>query len=113
MKLERRNAYFCKSCRKVTLTVDVDEGVTPMFIPCFHCKNEMANSFMYQLPGCLRFDFTNGVNILPADLEWYKPSDQEMSKLSRGEREHVLKGGLLSRKRTNKPAIMFEVKQNP
>lgn len=113
MELEKRNAYFCKSCRKVTITVDVDEGVTPMFIPCFHCKNEMANSFMYQLPGCLRFDFTNGINILPADLEWYKPDDQEIAKLSYGQKEHVLHGGLLSRNRTGKPAIMFEVKQKP
>lgn len=108
MKLDRRNAYFCKSCRRVTITVDIDEGVTPMFNPCVHC-GEMANSFMYQVPGCMRFDFSKGISELPADLEWYKPDKDEMKKLDKGELEHVKNGGLLCRKRTNKPAIMQEI----
>ena len=110
MKLERRNAYFCKECRKVTITVDVDEGVTPMFIECPHCDRQMATSFMYQLPGCMRYDFTKGISILPADYEWYKPDEKETLMLSKAEAEHVFKGGLLMRERTDKPAIMFEVK---
>lgn len=110
MKLERRNAYFCKECRKVTITVDIDEGVTPMFIQCPHCKSQMANSFMYQVPGCMRYDFTKGINVLPADYEWYKPNEKETLMLSKSEAEHVFKGGLLMRKRTDKQAIMFEIK---
>src|SRR5574343_971923 len=102
MKLERRNAYFCKNCRKVTITVDVDEGVTPMFIKCPFC-GEMANSFMYQIPGCMRFDFSKGIGILPADYEWYKPAKDD--KIAKYEMEHVSRGGLLMRSRTNKPAI--------
>jgi hypothetical protein len=74
MKLERRNAYFCPGCRKVTITVDIHEGVTPMFIQCPHC-NKQASSFMYQVPPSMRFDFSSGQGvILPADYEWYKPS---------------------------------------
>ena len=102
MELERRNAYFCKMCRKVTITVDVNEGVTPMFIMCPHC-NTLATSFMYQLPGCLHI----GVE---AEYEWYKPSEKETLMLSKGEAEHVFKGGLLMRKRTNSKPIMKQLK---
>ena len=98
MKIERRNAYFCKNCRKVIITVDVDDGVTPAFIECIYCKKEFAGSFMYQLPGCLHFQ-------IEADLEWYKPDKKEYNKLSKGEKDHVDKGGLLYRKRTNKKPI--------
>jgi len=37
MEIKKRNAYFCKECRKVTITVDVGEGVTPAFIQCPYC----------------------------------------------------------------------------
>ena len=115
MKLERRNAYFCKSCRKVTITVDIDEGVTPAFIGCPHCKKSMASSFMYQIPGCMYFgEFKNGqMTILPADYEWYKPPDREIVLLSDGEKEHVSKGGLLMRPRTKAKSIERELPNNP
>ena len=113
MKLERRNAYFCQECRKVTITVDIDEGVTPAFIRCPHCNQSMAKSFMYQIPGCMYFgEFKNGqMTILPADYEWYKPNEKETLMLSKGEAEHVFKGGLLMRKRTDKKTIEFKINQ--
>jgi hypothetical protein len=98
IELERRNAYFCTHCRKVTITVDIDEGVTPMFILCPYCKGT-ASSFMYQVPGCMHFN-------IKADLEWYKPNERETLILSKSEAEHVFKGGLLSRKRTNAKPMM-------
>ena len=110
MEIERRNAYFCKKCRKVTITVDIDEGVTPMLIPCIHCE-QMANSFMYQVPACMRYDFSNGIKILPADIEWYRPEKNELLKLSSHEKEHVNKGGLLMRKRTKAKAITKDINQ--
>lgn len=112
MKIERRNAYFCKECRKVTITVDIDKGVTPSFIVCPHCKKAMASSFMYQIPGCMYFgEFKNGqMTILPADYEWYKPDEKQTLMLSKSEAQHVFNGGLLMRKRTDKQAIMFEIK---
>ena len=111
MEIEKRNAYFCKKCRKVTITVDVDEGVTPAFIECPYCQKEMASSFMYQLPGCMMFEYVFGVGMQPlmAELEWYKPTDKEMVLLSEGEKEHVLKGGLLFRKRTKAKPLMREI----
>jgi len=99
LKLERRNAYFCSNCRKVTITVDIDEGVTPMFILCPYCDRQ-ATSFMYQLPGCLAFG-------IQADYEWYRPSEEEMKTLFKGEMNHVANGGLLKRRRTDaKPIIL-------
>jgi len=96
MKIERRNAYFCKECRKATITVDVDKGITPAFILCPDC-GKMASSFMYQLPGCMHFN-------VKAEYEWYKP---DISKVSKGEADHVKNGGLLMRKRTDaKPEII-------
>ena len=110
MKLERRNAYYCKGCKRVTITVDIDEGVTPAFIECVHCKKETASSFMYQIPGCLRFDFDNGImKPLKADLEWYKPTGKDYNKLSKFAKEHVDQGGLISRPRTLETPIMFEI----
>jgi len=113
LKIEKRNAYFCKECRKVTITVDIDEGVTPAFIECPHCKKGFASSFMYQIPGCMYFgEFKNGqMTLLTADYEWYKPSEKETLLLSKAEAEHVFKGGLLMRKRTKARPIMRELKQ--
>ena len=115
IKLERRNAYFCKECRKVTITVDVDEGVTSAFIECPYCKKSYAQTFMYQIPGCMYFgEFKDGrMTTLPADFEWYKPTKDEILHLSKGEKEHVSKGGLLMRPRTIAPAIMREIKRQP
>ena len=96
MEIERRNAYFCKKCRRITLTVDIDEGVIPMFINCFHCFAPMATSFMYQLPGCLLID-------LKVDIEWYRPKLKDCKKY---EKEHVKKGGLLYRNRTEAKPIV-------
>ena len=97
MELERRNAYFCTHCRKVTITVDIDEGVTPMFIMCPFC-NGTSSSFMYQLPGCMYFN-------IKADLEWYKPNEKETLMLSKSEADHVFEGGLLARPRTKAKPI--------
>lgn len=111
MILERRNAYFCKSCRRITLTVDIDSGVTPMFISCPHCSGQ-ATSFMYQIPGCMRFDFSSRVaSVFPADFEWYKPDDKELKTLGKSDKQHIKDGGLLMRKRTNAEPIMFELKR--
>ncbi|NLG02392.1 MAG: hypothetical protein GX567_00930 [Clostridia bacterium] len=97
----------------MTITVDVDEGVTPAFIGCPHCKKAMASSFMYQIPGCMYFgEFKNGqMTILPADYEWYKPNEKETLMLRKDEAEHVFKGGLLMRKRTTAKAIMKQFNQ--
>lgn len=67
MKLEKRNAYVCESCRHVTLVVHIDDGVTPMLIGCEKC-GKIAISFMYRLPPPLMGSF-NGK--LEPTKEWY------------------------------------------
>jgi len=106
IKLDRRNAYFCPECRKVTITVDVDPGVTPMFIKCPHFEISFASSFMYQVLGCMAIKYSPNHGCMvpfPADYEWYKPDKKQ--KLSADEKDHVDQGGLLMRKRTNKEPI--------
>ena len=47
---ERINQYTCRDCKESTVTVDVDEGVTPMFLACRatpDCKGTMASA-MYR-----------------------------------------------------------------
>lgn len=104
MKLERRNAYLCPDCMKLHITVDVADGVTPMFIKCEGC-GKTASSFGYQLPGILHGAPTPSGKSLSPEFEWYKPGDTEYLKLSVAEKEHVDKGGLLMRKRTTAAPI--------
>ena len=104
---EKRNAYVCKKCRYITLTVHIHEGVTPMF---FGCENPTgcdgsAISFMYQLPWPLAISFSS--DLLPTH-EWYKPGSEQ--KLTPGEKDHVNNGGVLLRERTDAKPLMRKIK---
>jgi hypothetical protein len=102
MKIELRNAYICQECYKVTLTVHVNDGVTPMFINCPSCKN-ICTSFGYRLPPPLMASF-NG-KLLPTH-EWYKP--ESMQGLTEGEKQHIEQGGVLLRERTKATPVYFD-----
>ena len=106
-EIEKRNAYICKECRTVTLIVHIVEGVTPMFIGCTKtgCSG-MAISFMYRIPPPLLVSLSG--DLLPSH-EWYKPSDTEASTLSEGEQDHVKKGGLIMRERTDAKPFMVKI----
>lgn len=89
----RKNIYTCKKCGGVTITIDIDDGVTPFMIRCRASGNEdrcdgMAQSCMYRVP----------VETPDAEWEWFKPTGSQYLKLSRDMREHVDKGGLDLRK---------------
>lgn len=95
-KLPRENAYVCPKGH-VTMTVDVAEGVTPMFLGCKELGcNSMASSSMY--PKVPR------PSHLPAPKwEWYRPTRKQALKKERqypGTLDHVENGGLLLRERT-------------
>lgn len=80
------NVYTCPVCRGETVTIDVDEGVTPFMIACratARC-NGWAKSSMYR----------PRTGHAPPAWEWYKPSASEAAKLSPGMRAHVEMGGL-------------------
>lgn len=115
MKFPKINAYVCESCKRVTVTVNVDDGVTPMFMACpFPTVKEsilskgsvcgmQAVSFMYRLAPCF---YSNP--LLAAEWEWYKPSEQEAidKKYTQAAKDHVAAGGLMLRARTDKEPIM-------
>jgi hypothetical protein len=88
----RKNAYWCEDCRGYVVTLDVDKGVTPMFLACRvkgepddpanDCKGTMR-SMMYPAPPWPKHDgFGSEIPTEPT-WEWY---------------EHVRKGGLLLRR---------------
>lgn len=97
----RKNAYWCEACHGYVVTIDVDEGVTPMFLACRvkgdpsdpgnDCKG-MSQSMMYPKEPWPETDgYGNPIPTEPT-WEWFKPADP--SKLPPGMREHVEKGGL-------------------
>lgn len=90
----KTNVYACAECRGATVTIDVDEGVTPFSIPCLAngeagvCQG-IARSCMYR-PAM----FPRDVELTPR-FEWYKPKVEHVELSCR---DHVAAGGLLLRK---------------
>lgn len=89
MAKDEKNAYICtnkEACGNIMVTVDLEEGVTPMMLSCDECGGR-AYSCMYRVPPTLAPTFA-----------WKKPKPEEF-KLYRPEvraatREHVERGGL-------------------
>lgn len=65
------NAYTCGTCGQNTIIKHRDQGVTPMFLDCFHCGNK-AVSHMYKVPQDLEHQ-----------LVAFKPKDKAEWKLYR------------------------------
>ena len=90
------NTYTCPNGH-VTVTISLDEGVTPFMLRCKqklnakHDCTDFAKSAFYQCD-----------QSLTPEYEWYKPID--IKKVSKDLREHVRNGGLILRKHkhTNK-----------
>lgn len=93
----RENVYTCSKCGGYTVTVDLDEGVTPFMLRCRASGKEgdcdgMAQSAMYP----------NGprpASIPPPAWEWYSPDIKELARSSPAMRDHAQRGGLFLRKR--------------
>jgi len=114
----RVNAYICEKCGKVTYSVDVAEGTTPMRIPCI-----ASDSKVIQLVGggkasaCSGHMMSAWYSVFPEDVdlkevayEWRSPSLEvykQMKKSNSPVADHVAKGGLVLHKRTNKNAPMM------
>ncbi|MBW3637024.1 MAG: hypothetical protein KY445_11285 [Armatimonadetes bacterium] len=82
--MEKKNRYTCKSCGGSIITIDRDEGVTPMFLRCratSGCRGEMVSS-MYR-----------GVTGTPT-FEWRKPTEVEYSRMQPEMKQHIDMGGL-------------------
>jgi len=95
----RENVYICPVCGGYTTTIDVDDGVTPMFLRCRatgkvgDCPG-MAVSEMYP-------EGPRPAHIPPPAFEWYRPSPAEVEKMEPDMQVHVRAGGLELRPRTN------------
>lgn len=91
----RYNGYICDrklgGCGGVYLTVDLDKGVTPMFMPCLTTPNcgGMANSMGYPR--------TPPPKKVPLLVEWYSPESGSLDDMTPKMIDHVMKGGLLRR----------------
>lgn len=81
--------YTCDCCGYMVYTTYKDKGVTPFMIRCTRCGGTMFH------------DKTYNKEIVPKHiivLDWYRPSLKQTLKLSEGEIDHVLNGGLLLKK---------------
>lgn len=107
---ERKNAYYCETCIRYTVTIDRDEGVTPMFLACRasgHEPDDPANpckgqstSMMYPAEPWPS-DHPDLADGAPPTWEWYAPDSAERKRLPRdaqGMLDHVERGGLLLRR---------------
>jgi hypothetical protein len=93
----RENVYTCPKCKGMTVTVDIDEGVTPMFLNCRASGREgdcdgMAVSAMYPKG-------PRPPHVPAPAWEWFKPTGKDYARLSPAMKEHVDAGGLDIRKR--------------
>lgn len=97
MPKDRENVYVCEKCGRYTVTVDVDEGVTPFLLGCRAagsegvCKGLAQSQFYPKGP--------RPPHIPAPAWEWYKPDAAELERSTPDMREHAEKGGLFLRKR--------------
>lgn len=88
----RENAYLCETCDRYTTTIDIDDGVTPMFLGC------------RVTPGCRgkahSLGYPNGprpAHVPPPTFEWYKPTEKQARRMGEEMAYHVSRGGLALR----------------
>ena len=80
------NQYTCKGCGERIITIDKDEGTTPMQLACratVGCGGSMVSS-MYRVNQAMK-----------PTHEWYKPAHKIKNPAMR---EHVKMGGLMIRR---------------
>lgn len=92
------NAYNCEVCKANTVTIDVDPGVTPMFLGCRRTPNCKGTAVSSGYP-----DLEPPPHIM-AGLQWEWTLPEPDEKLKPGEREWIDDGGLLLRARSDRPS---------
>lgn len=100
MNEPRENVYTCQKCGGYTVTVDVDEGVTPFMIACRasgkvgDCRGQAYSAFYPKGP--------RPSHIPEPAWEWYRPTPEGQRRIDRkhpGMMQHFKNGGLDIRKR--------------
>lgn len=95
----RFNVYTCPDGHQ-TVTLDVDDGVTPMFLGCRHDGTETACNLMAEsacypdgpMPESLREAYEE------FGWEWYRPSMKWARRQGPEMLDHVERGGLVLRR---------------
>lgn len=95
------NVYHCETCGGDTVTVNLDAGVTPMFLKCraggfFRPCGGTATSRGYQVPQ----------DLVP-DYAWYAPTPEQRKKMDPAMRDHCERGGLNIRKLDSLERLTF------
>lgn len=85
----RINCYTCSHCGVITKTIDIHEGVTPMFNICVSCGGRSVSSWYRDI----------APDQEPTH-EWFVPTLKELLKYRSNPAmiDHILKGGLELRK---------------
>lgn len=82
------DVYECNKCGKKMFTLYADKGVTPFCMPC-ECGGTMTHNEMYCKVECYQ---RHGFKLI---RNWVRPTYDQFVKLSLGQQEHVMNGGLL------------------
>ena len=82
------DVYECNKCGKKMFTEYADKGVTPFCMPC-ECGGTMTHNETYCKVECYQ---RHGFKII---RKWVRPTYDQFVKLSLGQQEHVMTGGLL------------------
>lgn len=82
----KENVYFCYECNKTHVSHDLDEGVTPLFIQCHHCKWPEAKSLGYKIPDSYKGQ--------APDIVFRFSTKEEFENSIPELQEHLEKGGL-------------------
>lgn len=94
------NAYHCQKCGRNTVTIDVDPGVTPMFLGCRRTEGCTGSAVSSGYP-----EAKPPQHVLDhLDWEWALPTGFEYARLDAAMRDHVDQGGLVLRPRTDRPS---------
>lgn len=82
------DVYECNKCGNKMFTQYADKGVTPFCMPC-ECGGTMTHNETYCKVECYQ---RHGFKLI---RNWVRPTYDQFVKLSSGQQEHVMNGGLL------------------
>lgn len=86
MAANEKNAYTCGACGRAMVTVDLEDGTTPMFLNCDQCGGRASSLFYRVSPD------------LTPSYAWKKPTPADILKYPARVRsamiDHVRMGGL-------------------
>lgn len=83
------NGYACPECKKVTVVMHRDAGVTPMMLACRMTENCTGRAYSLGYPPNPPDRVVKAVRYI-----WCRPDQEEFNKMSREMKDHIKRGGL-------------------